>query len=327
MYISSAVTESAEMATALIPSVKTFMVLFTSVSDPSRLRHGRIYAATYKPFHQTLACTSHGHQHRLLRPPFHSPRHRLVPQHLEDKASIPFNCPHPHPLTLTPHPRYTLNYKGIPHTTKWVDYTNIEPTCKQTGALPTRTRDDGSPLYTLPVIHDPNTGIAVSDSALIATYLEKQYPDTPKLASVPKPLESAFLAAQQSLIFPTLYTFARPKVMEHLNEPNKEYYLRNNFKGTLPVCPVGDVRTAALEKIKADFGLLDAWFTSAGEGEGPFVTGKEVSFLDFCVATPVLCMKKLYGEDSVEWEAFKSMHEGRWESLLQALKPYETYPE
>ena len=223
--------------------------------------------------------------------------------------------------------RYTLNYKGIPFTTKWVEHPDIEPTCKKIGAFPTTTRDDGSPLYTLPVIHDPNTGITVSDSARIATYLDEQYPDTPRLASVPKPLESAFLAAQRGLVLPTLYTFALPKAMEHLNKASEEYFRRNKFKVISPLCPAGDPRTAALEKMKTEFGLLDAWLKSAGEGHGPFVTGKEVSYLDFCVSTPVLWMKRIYGEDSVEWEALKSWHGGRWESLLQALQAYEIYPE
>ena len=115
--------------------------------------------------------------------------------------------------------------------------------------------------------------------------------------------------------------------MDHLNRASQDYFRRNKFKVISSVCPTGDARTAALDKMKAEFGLLDVWLKSAGEGQGPFMTGKEVSYLDFCVASPVLWMKRIYGEDSVEWEALKSWHGGRWASLLQALTPYEIYPE
>ncbi|EJF61359.1 hypothetical protein DICSQDRAFT_180669 [Dichomitus squalens LYAD-421 SS1] len=44
-------------------------------------------------------------------------------------------------------------------------------------------RRDGTPLYTLPVIHDPSTGASVSDSAAIVRYLHKTvtHPDIPML--------------------------------------------------------------------------------------------------------------------------------------------------
>ena len=65
------------------------------------LGHAPACASAYKPHLQTIACTSHGLQHRLIRHPFHPPRRRLVPQHLEDTASISSTYPH---RTLTPIP-------------------------------------------------------------------------------------------------------------------------------------------------------------------------------------------------------------------------------
>jgi hypothetical protein len=54
--------------------------------------------------------------------------------------------------------RYSLNYKGIPYKTVWLEYEEIEPFSKRLGALPTSNKPDGRPHYTLPMIHDPATG-------------------------------------------------------------------------------------------------------------------------------------------------------------------------
>jgi glutathione S-transferase len=50
--------------------------------------------------------------------------------------------------------------------------------CKKIGAEHTSLKGD-QPHYTLPVIYDPNTNTAVSDSYNIAKYLDEHYPDTP----------------------------------------------------------------------------------------------------------------------------------------------------
>ena len=69
--------------------------------------------------------------------------------------------------------RYVLNIKRIPYKTVWVEYPDIKPLCLKIGASPAESLPDGSPLYTLPVIYDPNTQTPVSDSAAIARYLDK----------------------------------------------------------------------------------------------------------------------------------------------------------
>ena len=62
--------------------------------------------------------------------------------------------------------RYALNIKGLPYTTQWVEYPDIERVCKQIGASPAEKKPDNPSQdhYTLPVIQDPNTGRVVSDS-------------------------------------------------------------------------------------------------------------------------------------------------------------------
>ncbi|KAF7320563.1 hypothetical protein HMN09_00140300 [Mycena chlorophos] len=63
-------------------------------------------------------------------------------------------CRSPHTLKS----RYALNFKGLEYTTMWLEYPEIEDACKAIGGKPTRNKPDGTPLYTLPMIHDLNTG-------------------------------------------------------------------------------------------------------------------------------------------------------------------------
>ena len=59
----------------------------------------------------------------------------------------------------------------------WVEFPDTAPRMKEIGAR--ATRYDGRDIYTLPVLHDPNTGALVSDSFDIAMYLDKTYPEKP----------------------------------------------------------------------------------------------------------------------------------------------------
>lgn len=221
--------------------------------------------------------------------------------------------------------RYTLNYKGIPFETLWVEYPDIEPTCKKIGAKPTSTRDDGSPFYTVPVIHDPSTGKTISDSINIVEYLDKQYPSSPKLAAVPRTLETAFLSAHRSLVLPTYIKLVLPKVLGILDPQSAEYYMRNKFKVVSPIVPVGEERAALLVKTEEEFGLLDKWYKS-GEDNGPFLTGVVPSHLDITVTAHILVFRDIYGDESSEWCAMKGWHGGRWTKLVDLLKPYQIYP-
>ena len=81
---------------------------------------------------------------------------------------------------MTAHSRFVLNYKGIPYRTVWVEYPDIARTCQELGVDPTSTKADGSPQYTLPMIYDPSTKIALAESAAIALVREfnKKYEES-----------------------------------------------------------------------------------------------------------------------------------------------------
>lgn len=88
--------------------------------------------------------------------------------------------------------RFALNFKGLAYRTVWVEYPDIgkviRPCRAQTrliqcpatvaqkiGAKPAPTIV-GISMPTVPMIYDPSTDTAMSDSSEIVKYLDKQYP-------------------------------------------------------------------------------------------------------------------------------------------------------
>jgi hypothetical protein len=94
-----------------------------------------------------------------------------------------------------PYHRWVLNYKRLLYRTVWVEYPDIKPLSLEIGAAPTSHNADGAAFYTLPAIHDPNTGKTISDSFDIAQYLDVTYPERPVLPLGTEGLQSAFIFA------------------------------------------------------------------------------------------------------------------------------------
>ena len=103
----------------------------------------------------------------------------MVAPHLENKvrrARTPHQVLKPH---TSPSPRrFILNYKKIPYTTEYIGISGIAPVLQAIGALPTRETE---PRYSVPAIIDANADppVVLADSVVIASYLEKTYPEPP----------------------------------------------------------------------------------------------------------------------------------------------------
>jgi glutathione S-transferase len=204
----------------------------------------------------------------------------------------------------------------------WVEYPDIEATCKRIGALPTLKKANGSPLYTLPVIHDPSTGAVIAESGLIAEYLDATYPDTPKLFPPgTKALQYGFLAAHRPTLS-ALWQLTMPATPPILNPPSRDYFKATKFgPGLKDEIISGKEREEQFAKLREGFDVIDGWLQKE---EGPFVMGQTISFVDLVVAGYILWMKKLWREESTEWTEVKGWHGGRWEALLAGLEKYET---
>jgi glutathione S-transferase len=90
-----------------------------------------------------------------------------------------------------------MNIKGIAHKTVWIELVDLERIAKGIGCKPTSKRVDGTALYTVPMIQDPSTGAALSDSITIVQYLDDTYPSTTRM--IPAGTTSLHLAFENAL--------------------------------------------------------------------------------------------------------------------------------
>nr|6J3H_A Chain A, Glutathione S-transferase [Gelatoporia subvermispora B]6J3H_B Chain B, Glutathione S-transferase [Gelatoporia subvermispora B]6J3H_C Chain C, Glutathione S-transferase [Gelatoporia subvermispora B]6J3H_D Chain D, Glutathione S-transferase [Gelatoporia subvermispora B] len=228
--------------------------------------------------------------------------------------------------------RLTLTYKRLPYKTIWVEYPDIERVCKEIGAEPSAfgLLKEGKPYYSLPVIHDPNTGTTISDSIRIARYLDKTYPDTP--AVIPAELEAfhaVFEDAFWDTIFMPLFPFLVPAACPQLN-PRSEAYFRETREGKFGSilggkmenwAPTGPVRDDRWKALQAGFTKMAGWLSADGQ-ERPFFMGEKLCYTDIVVGAWLISVKKVFGSDHPEWLQVEKWDGGRWSRLVQVVENF-----
>ena len=169
-----------------------------------------------------------------------------------------------------------MNFKGIPYRTEWVEYPDIATLSKKLGINPTGQHKDGNPLYTLPAIHDPSTGIYIPDSLPIAEYLENTYPNTPSIfpngsVALQKAFETTF-----SHNLNVVRAFMIPATCLKLNPRSQEYFRRTREilfgKKLEDVVLTGEARTEEWGKFKNGLDAIHSYLTSTDE-KGPYMMG------------------------------------------------------
>ncbi|KAL0569596.1 hypothetical protein V5O48_012369 [Marasmius crinis-equi] len=251
----------------------------------------------------------------------------MPPQNIIEFYDIPSKLPGIAWSPNTWKTRYCLNYKGIPYKTIWVEYPDIASTCKRIGAAPSTYKRDGTPYYTLPVIHDPSTGKTISDSPLIAEYLEQTYPDTPRLFPPgTRSLQAAFYDAFEDHHLNHIALFVVPKTALILNPRSFEFFKEDRSKRLGSVAmedlyPKGEKKTELWQKWKDQWGAVDKWMK---DSETVLVMEDTITFADFVVAGWVMWCRCLWGPESEEWKEIAGWHGGRWGRLLDRLAKFET---
>ncbi|KAF9266689.1 hypothetical protein L218DRAFT_744351 [Marasmius fiardii PR-910] len=213
--------------------------------------------------------------------------------------------------------RYALNYKKIPYKVSWVDFFTMEKTAKQIGAPPTGVRADGTSKYTVPFIYDDTTGAAVSDSILIAEYLDKTYPNTPcvvpdgtrALQSVCVDTVAAKVLPWGGVLQPHFAKFSTPVLQEGAI---KAY-------GIPPQLTPEEIE-GAWEAGKAGLNDIEKWYADHG---GTFLTGDEPTFADFALVTWFRWVKVVLGDGDKRWKELENLHNCRWSKMLEELE-YES---
>ncbi|THG98938.1 hypothetical protein EW026_g3319 [Hermanssonia centrifuga] len=215
--------------------------------------------------------------------------------------------------------RFALNYKGLPLKSEWVEYPDIEAVYRKLGIETTDKDSDGSPLYTLPIIYDPSTQSAISDSMRIAKYLDKTYPNTPILFPAGTlALHSTFQSAWYRVQGP-LWAIVACSVCSWLNERSQIFYrtTREADEGKKLEEIRGEKEWKAGEEA---FGNLDKWLSANGEGKDELVMGEGVCYADLQIVSGLMWAKTTLAED--DWKRICGWHNGKWERIVNYFSKY-----
>jgi len=248
-----------------------------------------------------------------------------IPFNVDGKALSPNTFITRYESLLSPFPfstnkdllRYCLKIKGLPFHTEWINISAVPRFGSDIGVEKTNIGGQGIKAYTLPIIHDPSTGTTIAESFKIAQYLDKTYPDTPRIVPTgTESLQNAFRTAVSALESP-IYAFAIPKTFELLSEPADREYFRNtreSFFGTTleELTPTGDAATITWAKVKEAFSTYASWY----EGGGKYFAGESPCFADVVLTGKVFWIRNTLGKESTQWEDVRKWDDGKWEKLL-----------
>ncbi|EKM75008.1 hypothetical protein AGABI1DRAFT_116585 [Agaricus bisporus var. burnettii JB137-S8] len=218
--------------------------------------------------------------------------------------------------------RYALNFKNLPYKTLYFEFPDMAKEFSKVGIPPSSVSADG-PSYTVPSLIDDSTNTRISESFTIALYLDKQYPDTPKLFPAgTEALQAAFHEEFYKVMSPT-FPFFFPKAGNVLNKPSDDYFAATRAKmfgmSMADFEPKGEARVEAWKKVKDAFDTLESWMKKT---PGPFFMGETVSFADFVIGGLLNEFSMCMGEDSQEWQDVLKWNNGRWATLKKKLEVY-----
>ena len=220
--------------------------------------------------------------------------------------------------------RFALNIKGLEHQTVWIEFPEIEKRLKELGIPPSDILPDGTARYTVPAIHDTSTNTLISDSTKIIEYLDRAYPETPRIIAPGTTILNATLEwAFRGTIF-TLYPLLAPNVVAHMSPAaSQKYQARLESRVGMPLQEFKNDKSLH-EKIwknaEEAFTVANSWF-KASEG-GAWIMGDKVSYSDLIVGSGLAYIATCSGEESEEWEKFGTWHGGRWKGLWEQVKQY-----
>jgi glutathione S-transferase len=169
--------------------------------------------------------------------------------------------------------RLALNYKGLDYVTEWTEYPEIEGKVK-----PHLPPNASGPQYTIPtaVLAD---GTWVTDSMEIAKALEKLQPspsltlDSPYQAKVD---ESAVNVFQQ--VFPNIVNRIPNTI---LSEVSREYWFKSRKERLGMSTQEYEDKHAGPAAYEGAAPFLKEITRMLKENEGPFFSGKQVTYADF----------------------------------------------
>lgn len=215
-----------------------------------------------------------------------------------------------------------MNYKGLAYKTVWVEFPEIEAVSLKYGVGPTTKKPDGSPSYTVPLIYDPSTKVAVAESIAIAKYLDVTYPNTPQVFP-PRTdaLQAAFSLAAPVACGDPLFMLTIARIWATLNVESQAYFRRTREErfGAKLEDLYGEEQWVLLEE---GFGKVDKWLQGNGPGKGDFVMGDKITYADFQLSAILMWARTVFGPDSEEWKTIAGWHGGKWKRWIEYFDQY-----
>ncbi|KAL5525921.1 hypothetical protein ACEPAG_7259 [Sanghuangporus baumii] len=226
--------------------------------------------------------------------------------------------------TLSPYSiriRLLLDYKNIAYEILWIQFPDIEATAKAVGAPPTTMKADGTPRYTIPFItvaFPDQPAIAISDSARIAQFIEKTYPDHEDklLPSNARIFQSMFTKYMAEKILGSVVKITTPLVVRALPENNQKWIIETRKsifgKSIEEIAPQDESSIAeAWMIIEAAFDDLAAHLDTVQEGNFR-ITG-EPSYAEFELVSVLNVVKRL---SPSSWRRLEGRNGGKWAKLM-----------
>lgn len=199
---------------------------------------------------------------------------------------------------------------------------------KTIGAKPTGKNPNGSDLYTVPVIVDPNhpeNGLPaiISDSDDIATYLDEKYPDLPLLFPAgTKALQTIYAQTFFEKVFVPPVMILLGEALPAFNPPSQKYFRETREKAfgkkMEEFSPRGPGREESLKKSREGLEGIAAALDASGVPETSWLTGEKPVQADLASAAALIAIKRVAGEHI--WEHIKGASGGRWERFLERVE-------
>lgn len=216
-----------------------------------------------------------------------------------------------------------LNFKNVSYRTEWIDHPVIKRVRDSLGVPPVSFGSNGTPVYTLPILDDPSTGVRLGDSFDISVYLDDQYPSRTRLMPPgSKSLMAAFNAYADSVFGGPggarilLNVHGMPFDPRTADESRKIFSDRTGK----PWDELGAKGTRRADVWRILESSLKPLVKMYEREEGPWFTGEEVSYADLIVGAWLHFFQETTSK--CEFELMCGWHDGFLGRIHQGLELY-----
>jgi len=220
--------------------------------------------------------------------------------------------------------RFILNFKRLPYRTIWIEFHDVEATLRSIGAPPTSVRSDNRPVYTLPVIIDPQRSrshpVILSNPDTIADYLECTYPARPVFPEGSRALQSLFVRYMQEVFAKPLLPILVPLSYQRLPERVQAHFRSIGAMGYSQLS--SSQREEAWRAVREQFDNLASMLekNASADGDGVVAMGHDLSYADFVLCSMLIWIEKVSPQDG--WPRVRQWNGARWARLYERCKVY-----